>query len=213
MNFDELVAVWQTQERAPLHGVDRTLLHLALRQDDAKLQRARRRERWILYIACAGIVVGMAVFSAIILYSYESNGLTGWDLLVPAVGVVAAIFAARSVYMNHRAQSRIDQSFGESLRDQVLRGLAQIEDQMTRARRATVLVTVLLGGICPATILLLSWRINQKPIADDGYMLVMLLLLCIWSVVTGVKELRRQERALEPRRRRLEEVLGDLEEG
>ena len=47
MNLDELMVVWQSQDAAPLHGVDKTLLHLALRQDEAKLQKERRRDRWI----------------------------------------------------------------------------------------------------------------------------------------------------------------------
>ena len=40
MNLDDLMAVWRSQDAAPLHGVNKTLLHLALRQDEAKLQKA-----------------------------------------------------------------------------------------------------------------------------------------------------------------------------
>ena len=43
MNLDELMAVWRTQDAAPLHDVNKTLLHLALRQDEAKLQKERRK--------------------------------------------------------------------------------------------------------------------------------------------------------------------------
>ena len=50
MNLDDLMAVWRSQDAAPLHGVDKTLLHLALRQDEAKLQKQRRIERWIIYL-------------------------------------------------------------------------------------------------------------------------------------------------------------------
>ena len=50
MNLDELMAVWQSQDAAPLHGVNKTLLHLALRQDEAKRQKWRRIERWIIYV-------------------------------------------------------------------------------------------------------------------------------------------------------------------
>ena len=40
MNLDDLMAVWQSQDAAPLHGVNETLLQLALRQDEAKLREA-----------------------------------------------------------------------------------------------------------------------------------------------------------------------------
>ena len=68
MNLDELMAVWRSQDAAPLHDVNKTLLHLALRQDEAKLQKQRRRERWIIYVLSAGIVAGMALFLAMMIY-------------------------------------------------------------------------------------------------------------------------------------------------
>lgn len=39
MNLDDLMTVWRSQDAAPLHEVNKTLLHLALRQDEAKLQK------------------------------------------------------------------------------------------------------------------------------------------------------------------------------
>jgi hypothetical protein len=53
-----------------------------------------------------------------------------------------------ALLLNHRAQSRREQSFGESLRDQLNRSIGQLDDAATRARRTSVLVMVLLGGIC-----------------------------------------------------------------
>ena len=35
MNLDDLMEVWRSQDTAPLHGVDKTLLRLALRHDEA----------------------------------------------------------------------------------------------------------------------------------------------------------------------------------
>ena len=64
MNLDDLMAVWKSQDAAPLHDVNETLLRLALRQDEAKLQKWRRSERWIIYVLSAGFVAGMALFLA-----------------------------------------------------------------------------------------------------------------------------------------------------
>src|SRR5207342_2817312 len=90
MNLDELMAVWRTQDAAPLHDVNQTLLHLALRQDEAKLQKTLRIMRGIIYVASAGMVAAMALFLAnmILLMIYRDNrhGLTGWDLALPVVG-------------------------------------------------------------------------------------------------------------------------------
>ena len=37
MTFDELMAVWRTQDAAPLHGLNETLLGLALRQNPGEV--------------------------------------------------------------------------------------------------------------------------------------------------------------------------------
>ena len=216
MNLDELTAVWKSQDAAPLHDMNKTLLHLALRQDEVKLQKQRRRARWMVYIFCGGAVVGMGLFLSImiyhLLYRPDGNGLTVWDLALPIVGAVAAVISVRAIYANHRAQSLREQSFGESLRDQLNRSIARLDNDETNARRTSVLVLALLGGVCPATILLLGWRINQKSISDDGYMLVTLLLLCVWAVWSGLGDLRRSvQRDILPRKRRLEALLKELD--
>ena len=172
MNLDELMAVWRTQDAAPLHDVNKTLLHLALRQDEAKLQKERRRERWIIYLASAGFVAAMAVFLAMMIYTRDRNVMTVWDYALPIVGAAAALLAGGAMYVNHRAQARREQRFGESLRDQLNRRIAQLDDAATRARLTSVLVLVLMGGSAPMAIVLLGYRINQKPFSDDGYMIV-----------------------------------------
>ena len=212
MNLDDLMAVWRSQDSAPLHGVDKTLLHLALRQDEAKLQRERRRERWIIYAASAGMVAAMAVFLGMMFLARERKLMTGWDFVVGIGGAAAALLSVRAMYVNHRAQSRREQSFGESLRDQLRRSIAQLDHEVTNARRTSVLVIVLMGGIAPAAILLLGWRVNDKSISDDGYMLVTMIILCVWTVASGVWQLRRSvQKDILPRKRRLEALLKELD--
>lgn len=216
MNLDELTTVWRTQDAAPLHDMNQTLLHLALRQDEAKLQKQRRLGRWMVYLFSAGVSLGMALLLGLIGYhlAYHPgrNSLTGWDLVLPVVAAIAALISGRAIYRNHRAQTRREQGFGESLREQLRRGIAQLDDQVTEASRTSVLLIVLLGGVCPAAITLVTWRINGKSVSDDGYLLVTVILMCALSVVSGVWELRRQkEKAILPRKRRLETLLLQLD--
>jgi hypothetical protein len=138
--------------------------------------------------------------------------VTGWDLVLPIVGAIVALISVRAMYVNHRAQSRREQSFGESLRDQLRRSIAQLDHEVTNARRTSALVIVLMGGIAPAAILLLGWRINDKSISDDGYMLVTLMIVCVWTVASGVWQLRRSvQKDILPRKRRLEALLKELD--
>jgi hypothetical protein len=213
MNLDDLMAVWKSQDAAPLHDVNKTLLHLALRQDEAKLQKERRRERWIIYVFSAGMVAGMALFVAMMIYFHRHRPekvVTGWDYALPIVGAAAALLAGGAMYVGHRAPAWREQRFGESLRDQLNRSIAQLE---VRARIARVtLVSVLLWGICPTAILLLINRINDKSISDDGYMLVTLTFILVWSVASSVWWYRRRlQRDVLPRKRRLEELLKELD--
>jgi hypothetical protein len=214
MNLDDLMAVWKSQDAAPLHDVNKTLLHLALRQDEAKAQKARRLERWMVYVFGTGIVAGMVVFFSMMMYFRDHRPekvVTGWDLTLPILGAAAALLAGVTIYGGHRAQARREQSFGESLRDQLNRRIAQLDYAATSARRTSIAVTVLLGGFCPAAIILLGMRVNNKAISDDGYLTVTSIIMCVWSVVHGVWILRRDGRQLLPRKRRLEALLKELD--
>ena len=212
MNLDELMAVWKSQDAAPLHDVNKTLLHLALRQDEAKLQKSRRIERWIIYVFSAGMVAAMALFLAMMISFHRHRPekvVTGWDYALTSLGAAAALLSAGAMYMGHRAQARREQCFGESLRDQLNRSIAQFDDRATIVRET--LVSVLLWGICPTAILILIWRINDKSITDDGNMLVTLTFMVVWSVASSVWWYRRQAREALPRKRRLEELLKELD--
>jgi hypothetical protein len=210
MTLDDLMAVWRTQDAAPLHGVDKTLLHLALRQEAAALQKTRRRDRWITYVASAGLVAAMAFFLGMITLNRERNDMTGWDVAVGVVGAAAALIAGGAMYVGHRTESRREQRFGESLRDQLDRRIAQLDDRATVGR--ATLVSVLLGGVGGIAILLLGYRINGKPFSDDGYMLFGTMLACVVvPVAAGVSAIRRQARDVLPLKRRLEALMKELD--
>jgi len=213
MNLDDLMAVWKSQDAAQLHDVNQTLLHLALRQDEARLQKERRRERWIIYGFSAGMVAAMALFLALTIYFHRHRPdkvVTGWDYALAIVGAAAALLAGGAMYVGPQAQAWREPRFGESLRDQLNRSIAQLDVRATIARET--LVSVLLWGICPTAILLLIHRINDKSISDDSYMLVTLIFILAWSVASSVWWYRRRlQRDVLPRKRRLEGLLKELD--
>ena len=114
------------------------------------------------------------------------------------------------MYVGHRAQARREQRFGESLRDELNRRIAQFDDRATIA--LATLVSVLLAGVGGIAILLLGYRVNQKPFSDDGYMLFGTVLICVLlPVAHGVWAIRHQAREVLPRKRRLEALLKELD--
>ena len=212
MNLDELMTVWKSQDTAPLHDVNKTLLQQALRQDEAKQQKWRRIERWIIYVMSAGFVAGMALCLVKPFYRHDADKVSGWDFALPLVGAAAALISGRAMYVRHRAQALREQSFGESLRDQLNRRIARLDYQATTLHRTLILVLLLLTGICPIALLLALSRINGKPFSDDGYMVVWLILMPVSGVAGGVWLLRHSvQKDILPHKRRLEALLKELD--
>ena len=211
MRLDELMKAWQSQDASPLYGVNETLLHVSLQQEQAKLQAQRRREGLITYLASAFLVGVMAFFLFIMVY--DDDPRTDWDFAIPVVGAAAALLWGCAMYVSHRAQELRERRFGESLRDQLGRHIAQLDYQATRVvRLASVLVTAL-GPFVGATALILAgWRINNEPFSTQWVWIVGGILTAALGSVAGVWEQRRSmERDILPRKRRLEALLKELD--
>src|SRR5688572_14419488 len=134
MNFDELMAVWKSQDTAPLRNLNKPLVRQALKQDEARLREARRKERRLRYITSAFVIGLLAILLILMLQTRSRYVMTGLDYVMGIGGMAAALLAGGSMYVSHRRQERREQRFGESLRDQVNRRLAQVDDVVTGAR-------------------------------------------------------------------------------
>ena len=209
MNLDELMAAWQSQNTTALHDVDKAILDQALRQEQAKLQKQRRIERWFIYLTSAFFVAAMGLFLAIMISAQDDGAQIVWDYAFPIVGAAAALVMAGSMYAIGRTQTEREKDFGESLRDQLLRRIAQLDNQATRELGLT-LVGAVAAAICGLAIYVAARRINGVAYTDD------------WPVVLGVIFLgafslghRRRRRSVQqdilPRKRQLEALLKELE--
>ena len=211
MNLEDLMDVWRSQEAAPLHGVNETLLRLALRQDEAMLQARRRREMWFIYIGMA-VLVGLMVFFLLIMITPQADE-SGWDYTVAIVGLTAALFLSRMIHVGYRAQTLRVQAFGESLRDQLNRQIAMIDPFLTFswAHRKNVAIFVLGFGLS-AALAFQAARINDKPY-DEAWAEVRgaMLFGLIGFGVVGWLLRRLVRRDLAPRKRRLEALLKEFD--
>jgi len=213
MNLEDLMEVWRSQDAAPLQGVNETLLRLALRQDEAKQQASGRRAMWFVYIAMAFTVGQMVLFLAIMLELQYREVLSGWDYAVAVVGLAAALTLSRMIYVGYRAQALREQSFGESLRDQVNRQLARIDPfvRFSWANWKVVAIMVLGFGVA-AAISFLGARINHKPYEEAWLMVrggIVYSLIGIGIVGWWLRRLWRRD--LAPRKRRLEALLKEFD--
>jgi hypothetical protein len=166
------------------------------------------------YVLSAGIVAGMALFLAIMIDPYDDDVLSGWDYAIPVVGGVASLLWARAIYVRHRAQAVREQRFGESLRDQLNRQIAQLDYRATRGHLANYLGYVLGPIVCAMAIILSSCRINDRSFSDAG-LLRPIIFMTFWiGINVGVSlwwQRRSVRRDLLPRKRRLEALLKELD--
>ena len=210
MNLDDLMAVWQSQDTAPLHDMDKTLLHLALRQEQAKRQKEERIARWFIYVVSAALVATILLFVAMMIYAGNRKVMTGWDCVIAIGGATAALLAAGAMFVGHRAQTKREERFGDSLRDQLTRRIAQLDDREMVTRAA--IASVLLGGIGPIAIILLGYRINEISLSENGLMLCCTIMMCVvWPVMAGVWAIRNQGKEVLAIKHRLEELLKELD--
>lgn len=214
MSLDDLMAVWRSQDAAPLHGVNETLLRLALRQDEAKLQRQRRWEEFVAYLLSAFLLAVMTIFALLMFYN-DDNVIVGWDYGIPIVGAASALLWVIAFYVNRRAQTQREQHFGESLRDQVSRRIAQLDNEVTNVfQQARVLLIYLPPFICATAMLLASMRINSEP--DEPFdewpsIVGSIVFLALSSVLALWAQRRVVKRDLLPRKERLEALLKEID--
>jgi hypothetical protein len=213
MNLEDLMEVWRSQDASPVHGVNETLLRLALRQDEAKLQRSRRWSRWFAYVITAVVVAGMTR-RLIIMVDRHDDVLSGWDYAIPVVGAAAALLWVRMVYVRQLAQAVREQRFGDSLRDQIHRQLAQLDYGARLTRLAGLLGLLLPPIVWSFTTILASWRMNDRSFSDPLLSLPIAFMIC-WSILMVGGTLwwvrRVVQRKTLPRKRRLEALLEELD--
>jgi O-antigen/teichoic acid export membrane protein len=202
---------WQSQDTAPLYGVDQGLLRQALSQEEAKVQTQRRVEGWVIYAFTPLTVGGLALLFLIMVY--DDDPRTDWDFALPIVGAAAFLLWACFMVMSRRAQARRERQFGASLRGQAARHLAQLDYQVTRVFR---LDNVLRDGIPPfiagLMIILAGWRVNNEPFSTQWHWILGgVVFMAVISVVTVWLQRRRVRQELLPRKHRLEALLKELD--
>jgi hypothetical protein len=167
MSLDDVMAAWRSQDLSPLYGVDKTLLQEVLRQEQAKLEKQRRRVRRFAYIMNAVLLITAGLFFAILIDPNQppmfSARLTVWDYVVGVVGVAAAFILAGALFVARRSRQAREQGFGDSLGDHLRRRIAQLDAAATRERRL-VSITVVTMLICAKAISILSDRIQHVPV-------------------------------------------------
>jgi len=220
MNLDDVIEGWRSQDASTLYGVvDKTRLHQALRQEQAKLEKQSRRGLWFGYVfGVAPLLISSGLFLAIMIDPNQppmfSARLSVWDYVVGVAGLAAAVTIAGAVFALRRSHQAREQGFSDSLRDRLRRRIAQIDDEATGERRLG-LICLAAGLICAVAIPVAQFRIAHVPVPYSEMdwppplpTVLIVVLLCLelfrWAP-------RRQRRKDLPRKRQLEALLKELD--
>ncbi len=209
MNLDDLIEAWRSQDASPLHVVDETLLRLALRQEQTKLHALRRRMRWVAYLTSA-FVIGLMTLFLLMMISGSDSGID-WAAAIPVAGAAGALLFGGAIHVRYRAQTQLEQSFGQSLRDQIRLRIALLDYQAKSDVRLVSLVAM--GTLVYATAIRLGSRVvNELPLGIDGAWLgrrvfwwAIASAAFIWLAHASV------QRQVLPRKRRLEALLSEID--
>jgi hypothetical protein len=167
MNLDDVTEAWRSKDLSQLYGVDKTLLHQVLRQEQAKLEKQRRKTRQFMYVVNTVLLIIAALFFAILIDPNQppafSARLVVWDYVVGIVGLAAAVTIAGGLFALRRSRQARELGFGDSLRDHLRRRIAQLDAEVTGERRLA-LTTVAATLVCATAITILSGRISHVPV-------------------------------------------------
>ncbi len=219
MKFENLQAIWDTQNEKPVFSMKDARLLLALYQ-----QREHSRRQlfwWEFFPMYAAAAVGLAGAAFVFVAFYMKSlyikqiardfPMSAWDYAAFAVAAASLLAMAAILYAERKKQERTQNVFAPSLREELDRGVALIDFKLSLHSTPRILK---IHGLLYIAVLLFIWevgRLNGEPAPSWS-----IVLTCVLSMVAGswaglAAGKKKMEEQL-PRRRALESMRASLNE-
>jgi hypothetical protein len=213
MKLEELQAIWETQTERPGFSVNDFGLHLALYQ---VRERARRRLFWGGYFVgfvCSLLgLVGLLVLFVVFYIKDPDNDfpMNAWDGLAFLVAAIAIVLSASLMYMSRRKHEKDQSVIAPSLRQEIERGIAQIDFEISTS---TIRMAWRYVALIYLATLLICWevgRLNGDPLPwnvlwMNAPAMVTMFVVLVPTSRQAAKEGLRRKQALEGLRAKLDE--------
>jgi hypothetical protein len=210
MNLDDVMAAWRSHDVSRLFGVDKTLLHQVLRQEQARAEKRLRRMRWFMNVVTIFLFVTAALFLAIMIDPKDDDVLIVWDYVVGIVGVAAAMVLAGALLAIRRSQKARAQGFDDSFRDHLRRRISQLDAESAGERRLALII-VAATLVCGAAISIAGHRIDDVPWSEIEWAPVPSLLILLFTYLLLYRWLPRTQRRNVACKRQLEALLQEFD--
>jgi hypothetical protein len=218
MQYEELQAIWATQNQRPIFAVNDFSLHMELNRTRAK---ARRRHFWVdifpLYIIAPVFFVLLALPCLKFFLQGPPNvlgpgelPLTIWDLVACLVGIALFLYALWSMETNRRRNEERQKVFAPSLREEIELGIAQVDFDMSRVANDR---EWRVGTACILSAVILAWelaRLNDNPLPwtilwmAGPWLFLSFFIRPLWKR-QAMERVQKRRQALEALRAKLDE--------
>jgi hypothetical protein len=137
MDFDEMIEVWRTQDKAPAYRVNPDLLRVVVQQEHADLRRESGLDLWFVPWALwftAGAVMAVAFAMLFVATaSWTSPGV--WDYAAVGAAIVTMLASAGVNWVGFRRQPPRERGFGNPLQEKLRNNLSRVDYQVSRYGR------------------------------------------------------------------------------
>jgi hypothetical protein len=215
MEFENLQAIWDTQNDKPVFAVQDARLLVALYQ---QRERSRRRLFKQQFAPMYGAALLISVFLGVVFVTFRSRSrfphhgfpMSAWDYAGFAVAAGALLAIVAPMYFERKKHERTQEIFAPSLREELDRGLAQLDFEMGLHSNPRVLRILTLLSIAAVTV---NWEEGRMAGDPTPWGLALFALFCAFLGGRAGFAARKKvmERAL-ARRRALESMRAALHE-
>jgi len=202
MDFDQMLETWRTQDATPLYGVNRDALRQAIEAEEASVRRVRRRDLLIVCASGVGTAVLGALWWHVLTYRGDEPAIYG---VTAGVGFTMVVLWLGAYCVSRWRQAKTERNFGNTLQEEVRRTLSRVDTEISRFSHwgiATLWVAPIIVGA-----ILIAWAVARSQ--DDGSWWMYPIVL-FWMVFLVRAACRYAKEKLEPRQRRLRELLAAL---
>ncbi len=218
MEFEDLQAIWDTQNEKPVFAMQDARLLVALYQQREHSRRRLFKQQFVpLYVMAPIGLAGVGfMFFAFFWKSMhiEKIGrdfpMSVWDYMAFAVAAGALVAMIVPMYAERKRHERTQEVFAPSLREELQRGIAQLDFEI---RFYSTPRLARFYGLLTIAVVLFNWeigRLNGNPTSWDSVWISVSLM-----VFTGFAGLAAKKASVErvmERRRALESMLAGLKE-
>jgi cytochrome bd-type quinol oxidase subunit 2 len=215
--FEDLQAIWDTQNDRPVFSMNDSRLAVGLYQQREQSRRRLFRELFApAYVIALSITVALGLtFLVFFAKTVTKMRLTDpqmsiWDGAALVAGVGAALAVVARMYRERRKHEGAQNVFAPSLREELERGISQLDFELSFYSTSRVWHVPALVSLATGVLLCELGRLNGE--STPWTMLAVSVGSVVLSVWAGLAGSKKVVERMEQRKRALESMRAALEE-